>query len=447
MFQEDEKMEWKETFVPEIYKEVIAFANTEGGVILVGVDDKGNVIGLQDVDDTYTRITNGIRDAISPDITMFVRYTLEKENIIRIEVGEGSYKPYYLKAKGLKPSGVYVRQGAASAPASQEQIRQMIKYADGDVYEKLRSLNQDLTFHYTAEVFRKRGLDFDEKKYYQLGIKNPELDLYTNLGLLLSDQCIHTVKVAVFADDNNTVFQDKKEFTGSIMEQLEQTYDYLMLCNQNRARIEGLSREDHWDYKEEAVREALLNALVHRDYNYSGSIIINVNEKEMEFISIGGLLSGISREDILNGISLSRNNKLSEIFHRLRFIEAYGTGIRRIFALYQEFSRQPEIAITPNSFKITLPNMNVPGKYKEALEEKKSNPKTTQQMEKVLEFLTEYGEVSMEDVQELLGVKDTRAYMILKQLTEHGQIRKLGRGKDKKYVKEEGTKTCKTPMI
>ena len=97
---ETENIEFKAQFTEEIYKEVIAFANTDGGVIYLGIDDKGNQIGIDNVDETYTRLTNGIRDAIAPDVTMFVRYVLQDNKVIRIEVGEGSYKPYYLKSKG-----------------------------------------------------------------------------------------------------------------------------------------------------------------------------------------------------------------------------------------------------------------------------------------------------------------------------------------------------------
>ena len=440
MQYENEKIEFKEAFVPDIYKEVIAFANTDGGIILVGVDDSGRPVGLEDIDDTYTRITNGIRDAILPDVTMFVKYTLEKEKIIKIEIGEGSYKPYYLKAKGLKPSGVYVRQGASSAPASQEQIRQMIKYADGDSFERLRSLNQNITFEFASQIFEKKGLEFSEKKYYQLGIKNPDLNLFTNLGLLFSDQCMHTVKVAVFADEENTIFKDKKEFSGSVLEQLEETYSYLKLCNQNRATINGLEREDHWDYIDETIREALLNTLIHRDYNYSGSSIININDKEMEFISIGGLLSGISYEDIRNGISLSRNPKLSEVFHRLNYIEAYGTGIRRIYSLYKNCKKQPEISITPNSFKITLPNMNTAGENVPsdtdgiAADEKQTSFELSEQMELIIDYISEYDEITLDDVQSLLNIKGTRAYTIMKQLSDAGIVNKIGRGKEQKYI-------------
>lgn len=102
MQYENERIEYKSQLVDDIYKEVIAFANTDGGVIYIGIDDQGNAVGIENVDETYTRLTNGIRDAIAPDVTMFVRYLLQDNKVIRIEVGEGSYKPYYLKGKGLK---------------------------------------------------------------------------------------------------------------------------------------------------------------------------------------------------------------------------------------------------------------------------------------------------------------------------------------------------------
>ena len=317
MLFEDENTEFKAKFTDEIYKEVIAFANTDGGVIYIGVGDDGTVIGIEDVDNTYTRLTNGIRDAIQPDVTMFVRYILQDNNVIRIEVGEGSYKPYYLKSKGLKPTGVYVRQGASSAPASSELIRQMIKESDGDQFENLRTMQQELTFSSAETAFARYGVGFGEEKFITLGLRNVHDDHYTNLALILSDQCQHTIKVAVFADNTKTIFKDAKEFSGSIFQQLEDTYSYLRLCNRTMAVFEGLNRIEKQDYPEEALREALLNAIVHRDYSFSGSIIINVNDTEIEFISIGGLLSGLSVEDIRSGISQPRNPKLAEIFHRL----------------------------------------------------------------------------------------------------------------------------------
>ena len=430
MAYETEKIEFKANILGDIYKEIIAFANTDGGTLHIGINNDGEVTPLLDADDTYTRVTNGIRDAIAPDVTIFVKYILEENKIIHIEIGEGSYKPYYLKSKGIKPSGVYVRQGSSSVQASPEQIRRMIKNADGDVFEELRALEQELTFEFCAGTFDKNKVEFSQDKYNILGVRNHTQQLYTNLGWLLSDQCTHSVKVAVFADGQNTIFRDRKDFTGSVLSQLEEAFDYLQLCNKNHSVIDGLVRRDYWDYPTDAVREALLNALIHRDYGFSGSIIINVNDKQMEFISIGGLLPGISTEDIRNGISQLRNENLAKVFQRLSFIETYGTGIRRIFALYENCPIPVTIDVTQNSFKITLPNMNA---AKGSLASSARNY-VTPQMQLLLDYLKEHGSISDEESQALLNVKRTRAFNLAKQMSDIGLVTIVGRGKNRRIV-------------
>lgn len=427
MIFETENIEFKSEFTEEIYKEIIAFANTDGGTVYVGIDDSGNAVGLDNPDKEYTRITNGIRDAIMPDVTMFVRFSIDNKKVVRITVNEGTNKPYYLKSKGLKPSGVYVRQGTSSAPASSEQIRKMIKESDGDVFEEMRSLDQQLTFESAKKAFAKYNTEFDETKYNALGIKGTD-GLYTNLGSILSDSCTHTVKVAVFADSSNTEFRDNKEFGGSVFRQLEDTFNYLMLCNKTAATFEGLERIESRDYPEEAVREALLNAIVHRDYSFSGSIIINVNDAEIEFISIGGLVSGLSAEDIRSGISQPRNPKLAEVFHRLHLIESYGTGIRRIYKLYENCTAQPRIEVTANTFKMVLPNMN---------ENQTAQPRKTEiseRMKTVISFISKNGAITDSEIGNLLNLKKTQTYTVAKQMRQLGLISVIGKGKGKKYI-------------
>ena len=415
---ETENIEFKAQFTEVIYKEVIAFANTDGGVVFVGIDNNGNAVGLADVDQEYTRITNGIRDAIVPDVTMFVRFSIQDNRVVRIAVSEGSNKPYYLKGKGLKPNGVYVRQGTSSVPASPAQIRQMIKESDGDAFEEMRSMEQNLSFEAAANAFEKYGVPFGKEKYRALGITQKNDELFTNLALIISDQCAHTTKVAVFGDDSNTTF---KEFGGSIFAQLEDTFDYLMLCNRTKASFKGLERIEKQDYPEEALREALLNAVVHRDYSYSGSIIINVNDERIEFISIGGLLPGLSTDDIRIGISQPRNKNLAEMFHRLRLIESYGTGIRRIYKLYENCPVQPVIEATTNAFKMVLPNMNA----MTAAAPNQSSP-VTAQMQKVLDYTSAHGHITDEEVQSLLGIKKTRAFELMKQMRNMGLVQRVG---------------------
>lgn len=426
---ETENIEFKSQFTEEIYKEVIAFANTDGGVVYVGIDNDGNAVGLTDVDREYTRITNGIRDAIMPDVTMFVRFTVQENQVVRITVNEGTNKPYYLKGKGLKPSGVFVRQGTSSVPASPDLIRRMIKESDGDVFEEMRSMEQSLTFQAAQNAFQKYGVEFGKEKYRVLGVTQKQEELFSNLGLILSDQCSHTIKIAVFGDADNTTFKDRKEFGGSIFRQLEDAFSYLTLCNRTMAVFKGLERVEKQDYPEEALREALLNALIHRDYSFSGSIIINVNDEKMEFISIGGLLPGLSMEDIRIGISQPRNKNLAEVFHRLRLIESYGTGIRRIFKLYEGCPVQPEIETTPNAFKIVLPNQN-------AVREAETDVAITPQMQIILQALASNGSVTEQEICNLLGLKKTRCYVITKQMRDLGLITVNGRGEGKYYTKK-----------
>ncbi len=435
MQYESERIEYKSQITSDIYKEVIAFANTDGGIIYIGIDDRGNMIGIDDVDEAYTRLTNGIRDAIVPDVTMFLRYVLKENKVIQIEVGEGSYKPYYLKSKGMKPTGVYVRQGASSVQASFDQIRRMIKNSDGDVFEEMRTVAQELSFDEAERAFRRYKVDFSEEKYIALGLRNTNDEQYTNLAMILSDQCQHTTKIAVFGDEANITFKDAKEFGGSIFRQLDDSYSYLALCNRTAATFKGLERVERSDYPEEALREALLNALIHRDYSYSGSIIINVNDSGIEFISIGGLLPGLSADDIRSGISQPRNRKLAEIFHRLKLIESYGTGIRKIYAYYRDCAAQPRIEVTANTFKLVLPNMNanVTAVGNAPAVTESSSMVVTPQMKTMMDYLAEYGEMTDEDLQELLNIKKTRAYLLARQMQENGLIDIIGRGVAKKY--------------
>lgn len=424
---ENENTEYKSVAADGIYKSVIAFANTSGGIIYVGYDDDGNAVGIDDVDNVYTKITNTVRDSISPDITMFTKYTLQDNNTILIEVSEGTAKPYYIKSKGIKPSGVYVRQGASSVQASQEQIRMMIKLSDGDVFESSRSLNQEITFEQARAVFARQSVDFSADKFLALGIQNISDKMYTNLALVVSDQCEHTIKIAVFADASNTVFKAHKEFVGSILKQVDEAYEYLMLCNQNRSEFAGIARIDHWDYPPEAIREALLNAVVHREYALSGSIIININDAFMEFVSLGGLVPGLSADDIKSGISQPRNRNMAEIFHRLNYIESYGTGIRRIYSLYEVCSEKPQIEVTSGTFRIILPNTNQ--------EENNINsaPTMKKQWQIVIDYLTQHEEITDSELRELLAVKKTRAYTLAKEMEAAGLIFVLGRGENKKY--------------
>lgn len=310
-----------------------------------------------------------------------------------------------------------------------ERVGLQAQFAGNSYFEELPSLEQALTFQAAAGAFKKYGAEFGPEKYRALGLTKSNDGLFTNLALLLSDQCPHTTKVAVFSDEADTVFKDSRDFGGSVFQQLEEAFTYLSLCNKTKVVFKGLERIEKPDYPEEALREALLNALVHRDYSFSGSIIINVNEERLEFISLGGLLPGLSLDDIRLGISQPRNKNLAAIFHRLRLIESYGTGIRRIYRLYQGCPVQPELKATNNAFRLTLPNMNAAADG--GLEQ--ASP-LTPQLEKVLAYIARQGQITDEELQSLLGVKKTRAFELIKELRARGLVQTVGRGAAKRYL-------------
>ena len=311
-----------------------------------------------------------------------------------------------------------------NASKKPDAIARMIFESESEQYWKAVSLEQNLTFQKAGSVFSQNEISFRSGLFHSYGITDAPDGNYTNFALLLSDQCKHTVKVAVFSDEQNTLPLDSKEFGGSVFQQLNECLTFLMLCYLNHDEIMGLQQIDHPDYPAIAVREALLNALLHRDYSFSGSIIININAKQMEFISIGGLLPGLNVKDICSGISQPRNRRLVELFHRLELTESYGTGIRRIFSLYADHPIQPEIQVTTNTFKIILPNMNA----------KTGSTDITKQEEQILDFIRKNGYMTDQDVQELLHIKLTRTYILMNTMKEKGLIQIQGRGSEKRFL-------------
>ena len=424
---ESETVELKEIYTPDLKKEIIAFANTIGGTIYIGIDNNGEIVGIDDADFVMQQISNSLRDGIRPDISMFTHIELMHEYnkcFIKITINQGTRKPYYLSDKDLKPSGVYVRSGTTASPASEDAIRMMIKIADGDSFESNRSLIQELTFSSLKDAFLIRGLTFTEVQMKNLGILSSD-DIYTNLGLLVSDQCRHSIKFAIFQGNDKLVFKDRKELTGSLFTQLADAFKTIDFYNSTRATFHDLLRTDERDYPEDAIREALLNAIVHRDYAFSGSTLINLYSDRLEFISLGGLVPGLSLEAAMLGASQPRNEKLANLFYRMKLIEAYGTGISKIMSCYSGLSVQPVFENVEGAFRVILPNIHA-----------QKSIELDQKYIPVLKLFENKKEITRSDVEEALGIGTTHAINILKEMYENELIVKVGSGRLTRYVKK-----------
>jgi len=444
LFRESETVELKEVVVDDIKKEIIAFANCDGGKLYIGVRDDGTVIGLDNADSVSLQISNMVRDAIKPDITMFLHYETIVENgknVVVVDIQRGTDRPYYLAKKGMRPEGVYVRQGYSSVPATDTAIRRMIKETDGDRFEAMRCLNQGLTFEATKKEFELRKTDFGPQQMRTLKLIDQD-GLYSNLALLLSDQCVHTIKVAVFQGTDQTIFKDRREFTGSLMQQMNEVYDFIDFRNQTRATIEKLYRVDVRDYPEVAVREALLNLLVHRDYSFSASAFISIYEDRIEFVSIGGLMPGIDLEDVMVGISVCRNQDLANVFYRLHLIEAYGTGMGKIMKAYESMQVKPVIETTKNAFKIILPNINAKYETENATVKTKfgtpvtvhTEKKLSDEEEKILEYARKHGAITRNDVIGLLEVSASTAARVIRKMVKTNLLEQKGKARNTHYT-------------
>lgn len=432
---ENKTTEFVREFVDDIKYAVIAFANTEGGKLYIGVNDDGSVCGVTSTDETMLRLTNVIRDVVRPDVTIFTDCIVEKmegKDVVVLTVQRGTARPYYLHSKGVRPEGVYVRQGASSVPASETAIRNMIQETSGDCYEDARSINQQLTFEKSTAYFAKKQVEFGDAQKRTLNIISKD-GTYSNLGMLLSDQCTHTIKIAVFEGSKKSVFKDRRELGGSLLEQLEESYAYIDQFNHIRAEFSGLDRIDKRDYPSEALREALLNAMVHRDYSASGSTLISIFDDRIEIVTIGGLVHGISYDDIMLGVSALRNQHLANVFYRLKLIEAYGTGILKINECYANEILKPIVEVSNNAFKITLPNLN----HREVKENVAfSNiPLENDRIRKILSLVESNGSIIRKSVDDLLGISQATSSRLLREMVEKDLLTKEGNGRSLHYIK------------
>lgn len=436
---ESEIIEFKREYTDEIKRTVVAFANTLGGQIHMGVGDDGKIIGLKDSHEDLLKVTNLLRDTIKPDVSLLTRVEIkevEKKSIIIISVLEGLSKPYYLSSKGLRPEGVYIRKGSSTFSASESLIYSMIKETAGDNFEQAASMFQALSFDGVEAYFKRKGLELGAVQKRSLGLVSENGGL-TQLGLILSDQCVHTIKCAVFEGSQKTIFKDRLEIQGSLLDQLETTFSYIDRYNRTRSEYRGLERIDRKDYPTEAIREALLNALVHRDYGYSASTLISIFDDRIEFVSVGGLLRGISLSDVLLGVSVLRNPKLANIFYRLHLIEAYGTGLMKIQNAYLGAQIKPTIETSDHAFKVTLPNINQRYEVDQDLSSLELREelylKSSFHEYKTLQLFKQRNDLTRKDIQDALGLSQASTINLIRTMLAKAILIKLGNGKNSRY--------------
>lgn len=302
---------------------------------------------------------------------------------------------------------------------------------DKGCYEKQCCFNQALPFTKLHKEMADRNLECGNVQMRTLNMIGEE-GLYTNLALLLSDQCEHTLKIAVFQGTDDVIFRNHQEFSGSLLTQLEDGYNFIDKNIAVKSTIEGLRREDVRYYPLAAVREALLNAIIHRDYSFTGSTLVNIYDDRIEFVSLGGLVSGLSMEAVMMGVLQSRNANLANVFYRLKLVENHGTGIKRIRDLYKDCLKQAVFESATGAFRTTIFNLNFKCNI-----EKIGYFQQNAELEIVMKFAVNKKVITRREVEKILSVGSTKAYGLLTEMCHKGML----------TVKKAGNKTRYFPTL
>ena len=424
---ESEQIEFKENYTEKIYKEIISFLNTNSGTIYIGYDDNGNLVGLKNSKEIEEKISNGIKTNIYPDARVFVSVNnevFEDKNYISIKVSKG-VDIYYLKEKGIV-KGTYLRTGSCSIPASEETVKQMIIRNSSLSFEASISSNQNLTFDYISKAFLENNIDLNKPNIKE-NLHITSNKKYTNLGLLFSDQNPFSFKLAVYQSREKENFLDRKEFTGSILEIYDNLIEFLKLNTATYGIISSSIREDIEEYPEFILREIVLNSIIHRDYSTLTSNIINLYKDDgIELISYGSLYGNITIDDILAGLSTSRNPYLQAIFMRIKRVEAIGSGLRRVNSYYEKLGLNFEIKALPSTFIVTLPRITLNAQ---------NIQNTDTDINLIIKYIEKNGSITRKIAETLIKKEKTTTSTLLNKLVDDNILIKIGNGPSTRYEK------------
>ena len=353
-------------------KTIVAFANTQGGKLVVGVDDKTHeIVGVENeiLFQLMDGIANAVSDSCMPQIIPDIEpQTVDEKTVIIVSVEAGKNRPYYLKSKG-KENGTYIRVAGTSRQAFPEKIRELEMEGARISWDELTCVGYPVSKEATEklcsdiESFReKAGMTERSVKKEQLInwkiLKQSDGQLLaTNAYALLTSDYFPFSKTqcAVFKGTDRAVFLDKREFTGPIYTQIEETVDFVLRNIRLGATIDGLVRKEKYELPPEAIREMIINAHCHRNLLDESCIQVAVYDDRLEVTSPGGLYNGLTYEEVMNGHSKIRNKAIANIFSQMGLVEAWGSGIKRIFNAAKEYDLpEPKFQEFDNMFRVEL---------------------------------------------------------------------------------------------
>jgi predicted HTH transcriptional regulator len=416
---ETETIEFKEKLNDKFEKEIVGFLNTtRGGTLYIGVDDDGKPVGVGDIDAVELQIKDRIKNNISPSaLGLFEIVTPPSNDHIQIIVSGGNQRPYYIKKYGMCPEGCYLRVGTSVEKMSEEMILTLFQKRDKRTLRTILSERQDLTFSYLKEAYEKKGFEVGDNFLSQLELFTPN-GQYNRLAYLLSDQFASPFQYARYRGDDVFDLAEHKAFEGqSILKSASEMLDYIKSRNTVYTIITPTGREDEPRFNPIAMRELVVNAIVHNDYRGEGMPSFEEFPSRFEISSFGGLPEGFTKEDFLNGYSLPVNPELIRVFRDLGFAERLGTGIRRVLRFYPK-----EIfSFSPSFLRVSVPF----AKERETRKDGAGSAPIS-----VLEAIRRNPSISRSELASLLGVSESTVYREITELKAKGVLRRVGETKN-----------------
>lgn len=433
-------------------KSVVAFANTAGGKIIIGVDDESyEIIGVDknEVFKIIDGITNTISDMCYPQIFPNIGIdTIDGKCIIVIEIYPGANRPYYIKSLG-KEAGTFIRVSGTSRPADDAIIKDLELQGTNHSFDEMvcveqkydakqadnlcTAIKQYMVDATKSQSEKEKVKDVTIQNLINWGIiKNLEGTLVpTNAFVLLTNNIFPFAKIqcALFKGTERVVFIDKRDFEGPLYEQIEEAYEFVLKHINLGAEINGLVRTDVYELPTEAIREAIVNATTHRNFLDRACVQVAVYDDRVEITSPGMLYGGLTIEQIKEGGSKIRNRCIAEVFGRMKIIESWGTGIKRMFSSCKAYGiREPELLEVGDSFRVNL--------YRPSYDEvhqssPKSSPKSSLKnlnatQQKIADMILENPKVTQVDMAEKLDISTRAVKKSIKDLTEKGILERIG---------------------
>ena len=322
----------------DIEKEVIAFLNyKEGGVVYIGIDKNGTPVGVNDIDDTMLKIKDRIRNNVMPSpMGLFdvMTETIDNVKVIRVFVASGTEKPYYKAKYGMSTRGCYIRVGTAAEPMTTLQIEDLFSRRVHNSIRNIVSPRQDLTFNQLRIYYEEKGLRLNDNFQRTLELLTDD-GKYNYVAYLLADENGNSMKLAIYSGKDRYELISNNEYGYTcLLTATQKVLDKLDVENRVSTVITPTGRHDTPQWDRLAIREAVINAVVHNNYVYGAPAKVELFSDHLEITSIGTIPDGLSKEDFFNGVSMPRNKELMRVFRDVEMVEALGSGMLRIMHTY-----------------------------------------------------------------------------------------------------------------